>query len=115
MDVLIKRTKLTKSIFKQIVSADLDAVRDYKVLGWCIPDNKVRWIVLQKDGDLRRIPYVMDTRISTGEYESIATIFFSTGFSPWHFKCSSEIEAADVVNSFIVMKQMAVKEGQFYL
>lgn len=70
MEVLIRKTKITKSIVKQSLQANLEIFKNlnnYDVLGWCLVDN--RKIVLIYDRLTQQILTYRYTPFSTGKYQ----------------------------------------------
>lgn len=51
MEVLIKKSKLTKSIVSQIQPAWLDQIEKYEPIGWVV-DGKYKKVILAKEGYL---------------------------------------------------------------
>lgn len=51
MEVLIKRSKLTKSIVSQIQPAWMDQIENYEPIGWVV-DGKYKKVILAKEGYL---------------------------------------------------------------
>jgi len=58
MEVILKRSKITKSIANQILNIDLEKTINYEVLGWFVTNEKIKYIVLYnaETNDLKKTP-----------------------------------------------------------
>jgi len=76
MEVLLKKTKITKSVVNQTLLGDSSLYTDwsefYDILGWCLISGKrdERWILLyhRTKNTLLRLPYIQ--KLSEGELVS---------------------------------------------
>lgn len=121
MEVLLRKTKITKSIFNQMQYARPKEVHQYNVLGWCLVSdekfillydektktpfkyqwftNLMKWKKKDEDGETQIYPYVVSiTRISS------SNIVFK-----------EESQAEEVYNELKRMIDKSSELGQIFL
>ena len=126
MEVLLKKSKITSSIFNQslIVSKYTD-IKDIEVLGWCI-HKSTRYIVFydSNEGLIYRMYYNTTVSMSDdwiqvdnhGRRQLFWVVRVSTAnLHPTVYQFVTEQEAKDVVKIYQDVIKQAKEKGQFYI
>lgn len=122
MEVLIKKTKITKSIFNQMHTARSKDLHSYKVLGYCLVAEK-NWVLLYDEKSLTPLKYEFMTNINQGvvmpdkdEYTPPHR-YYITCYSNANYKLTfkTEKESNDVYGSLIETMNKASELGQIFL
>lgn len=110
MEVILKRTKITRSIMNQIVWASVSELKTFDVLGTCIYDGR-SYIVLYSDTMLRVYPLYKEIVHD----DNAVKLIFGGRYVAIHFTTSSLKESIELSNFFKELKQIALEKGQFFL
>lgn len=122
MEVLLKKTKITKSIFNQMQKAHSKDFHLYKVLGFCLVNEK-KWILLYDEKLSTPLKYDFITNIKQGVVKTDKDGY--TTIHPHYVSCHSTIdikltfkteeEAKKVYNNLIETMNKASELGQIFL
>lgn len=118
MEVIIKKAKITSSIFNQMLIASSLNLRTFNVLGFCVFKN-AKWIVLYEPSTngLRKYPYIKDVYNEKDDYNKklVVRINFEGRFNDEIYVVNDDQEGLDFFQKIkTVMRESTIK-GQFYI
>ena len=110
MEILLKKTKVTKSIVEQLLPPDINKLDLYNVLGFCI-FKKYKWILLYNDcsNDLRKLLWF--NKIKLNDSTSIILDRGCTLRAETHIVDSP----INLLNIFEDIKSKSLEKGQIFL
>lgn len=122
MEVLLKKTKITKSIFNQMQTARSKNLKSYKILGFCLLSES-KWVLLYDEKTSTPFKYEFMTNIFKGVIEED-----QHGYTPPHphyvsmysnstykLPLKTEQEAKDICQTLIDTMEKASELGQIFL
>lgn len=115
MEVVLKKSKITASILKQVPLASVSEIIAFEVLGFC-KYNDARWIVLYSSAsnELRRYPYPVS--IISHDIDETArpyiTVKFDNKHQPLDYTCKP---GENLIQMFEQLRDAAIAKGQFYI
>ena len=123
MEVVLKKSKITNSIIKQTLIANISDLTNSDVLGWCLVDKKIHYIVLYNSSTNELRKYLMINKISFDtpyphQYDTpnyLLTINFGVNYIEHNYKFDTLKEVEDFKSTLERIKTEALTKGQFYL
>lgn len=116
MEIILKKTKITSSIFNQIQNANVADLIPSNVMGYCIQKNQ-RCILFynQETNELRK--WTMP--VSWGRYDDndkkYVKIFYGSHYVSLHYPVKDEEEGLSFMELIKEIKETSISKGQFYL
>lgn len=119
MEILLKKSKITKSILNQTLRSTESDLENSEILGWCI-HNTIKYIVLYcKDTKiLTKFPLftdILEDPTISGSKRFTVSLPFHRKYLPMKFSSTSEEEANQFVKLLEKVKQDAEYKGQFFI
>jgi hypothetical protein len=126
MEVILKKSKITSSIFNQsLIVSKYSDIKDLEVLGWCI-HKSTRYIVFydSSEGLIYRMMYHTTVSMSDDwiqvDNHGRRQLFWvvrvsSERLSPNVYQFTTEQEAKEIVQIYETVIKQAKEKGQFYL
>lgn len=117
MEVILKKTKITNSLLKQVLLVSLWNLTSYDVLGWCVYDKK-RWIILYHSltHDIRKYPLIfkiVETLETQNDYK--VKVSFVSKFDPLNYEDKTEKEQHETYEKLRWLKEQSEIKGQFFI
>jgi hypothetical protein len=121
MEILLKKTKITKAILEQIVSTNYTECQEYSknpdsILGWCIVKD-VRWVIFynQISNKVSKLPLYQIYKNDTGNGEFLLHCWHNTRFIQKIYSFDTEEERDLRKTQFEKIAEMALTKGQFFI
>lgn len=112
MIVQLKKVKITKSIFNQLLSFNPLQLENYTVLGWVFIEGKFVLLQHKEDQTLVRWKFVQDLVISSGNTKEV---LFSVGGKKSFKKFLFDQDAIDYCRVVHMIQTEAKIKGQLYI
>lgn len=124
MEVVLKKAKITKSIFKQIVRPSVNKMITYDVLGWVVDKYKYILFYEPNENKLAKFYYFIDVELFeekkkiSGEYKTIysARIIMPNRLQNLYVNDSEDrSEVEKLIEELKNIKEEANKSGQIFI
>lgn len=117
MEVLLKKSKITSTIFNQIGIASISQLITYDILGFCI-NKGYRWIVLyyNETNDLKKFRLIKKVETKASGLDQLVCEIEFYGDSPTGtYRLDNNFNQETWLDKLLAVRDTALSKGQFYL
>jgi hypothetical protein len=118
MQVILKKTKITKSIFNQTMTVNANDLPLYEVIGFCVI-NSIKWILLYNSNtnELRKYVLFVDLKKEFNNSDNIFTVkvILGSNYTPMSYSSNSEIESLEFIKKLTNIKNKSISLGQIFI
>jgi len=121
MEVLLKKTKITKTILNQTCRSTTIDLKTGEVLGWCFYQG-LKYIVIYRSGtkELSKFVLFKDLKASQidkidGEHYYKVEVIIGGKYVPITYTSFTKVESDSFIDLLLFSKNKAISMGQFFI
>lgn len=118
MEVILKRTKITKAIFSQIQVASLKSIKTNIILGYCIIKGE-KWVLLydEEEKNIKKYPQIYQVKfeVSPDGKQFTTVVYFSANYISRRYVFDSIEACRNATDLISLLKDSFFSKGQIYL
>jgi len=116
MEVILKKSKITKSILDQSQQATIIDFKQGVILGW-VQIGPLKYMIIHRENLISKYPIFKEAVKETFTQNSqiVVGVILGGSYIPKTYNCATEEEATKFIEILNLAKNLALSKGQFYI